>query len=160
MHCPRNSCSGNNTGGHNGNSPNSARLAASASTIGMGITVKGAVKDLLSDFRVRGLLSLGASLVADYAANNMEPGIPRGIVNSIAGILAVDSAFAFGVASISSFAAAFTTPPVVGPFGAVVAVHVGFGFAGLAVYDVFLAAEYFERAAQDFNRGASTEPPI
>lgn len=81
----------------------------------------------------------------------MEPGIARGIVNVAAGALAIDSAAAWGVASIASFGIAFASPPVVGPVGAVVAVQGGFVFGGLAVFDLYLSASYFERALQDFD---------
>lgn len=100
--------------------------------------------------RFKAFASLGASKLAEYAAENMEPGQTRGAVYLIAAGLATHSAGeALNVTAASTVI--LFSPMDAGvskPAAALGAITFGF----MTVYDANLALEYFNNASKDFSR--------
>jgi uncharacterized protein RhaS with RHS repeats len=106
------------------------------------------IKSALRNPRVTAVLSLGASKLAEHAATKMDPGKARGVVYLASGLLANLSAIESTKAAIALYAAGTTTAETV--VGAIAGYTFGTIFVGMAVYDIWLAADYYEKAWQDF----------
>ncbi len=115
------------------------------------VDVEALLKSAMDDPRFRWGLSLGASVVADYAAENMEPGYPRAAVNALAALLAAESA-AQG-AMYAGAGAAMLLEPIPDPTDTVTrsagATAVVLGTAMFAV-SVKVGWDAWEQATADF----------
>jgi len=106
------------------------------------------LKDALKNPKVTAVVSLGASKLAEYAANKMEPGKARGTIYLVSAGLATTSALEAIKVAAASYVLAVTT--VETGVSTPVAVLTGLIFTRLAIYDINLASEYFWKAIEDY----------
>ena len=113
------------------------------------LNIKETFINIIKNPRVKAVASLGASLLAEYAAKNMCPGKVRGVVNLAASALAFMSAYQSAKVATGAFVAAFTAAtPTMG--ASLTAGAIGVGFLGLTMYDVYLTNKYLNNAIADF----------
>jgi RHS repeat-associated protein len=112
------------------------------------LNLKNSLADILRNPKFRAGATFGGAILAEYLANQMDPGVARGFIYLASSGMAIYSSTQWAEVAIGAFLVATTTAPTgIGPY---IGVIVGSGASFLAIYDFVLAVEYFEKAIEDF----------